>query len=72
MAGKVTFAEERCKGCGVCVSVCPKHIILLNQSRTNDKGYHPAHILEMDKCIACAACAKLCPDSVIKVEKLPS
>lgn len=70
MKGKVTFEEERCKGCGVCVSVCPRHIIALDTKRTNDKGYHPAGIEEMEKCIACAACAKMCPDSVITVERL--
>lgn len=70
VAGRVHFEEARCKGCGVCVSVCPKHIIALDESRTNAKGYHPAGVKEMQHCIACAACAKLCPDSVIRVERL--
>ena len=24
---KVTFREERCKGCGLCVGACPKKIV---------------------------------------------
>ncbi len=69
MAGYVTFRQDACKGCGVCVSVCPKRIIFLDKSRTNNKGYNPATIDEMDKCIACANCARMCPDSIITVER---
>ncbi len=25
---KVTFREERCKGCGLCIEVCPKKSLL--------------------------------------------
>lgn len=67
--GKVTFNEDICKGCGLCTSVCPVKIISLNTSNINDKGYHPAHVEEMDKCIGCANCAMICPDCVITVER---
>ncbi len=68
---KVTFLEEKCKGCSLCVSVCPKTIIQLDDEKLNAKGYNPAFIAENDqeKCIACAMCAKMCPDCVITVEK---
>ncbi len=66
---KVTFREDRCKGCGLCVEVCPKKIIELSKDRLNEKGYSPAEVLEMDKCIGCAFCATMCPDCVITVEK---
>jgi 2-oxoglutarate ferredoxin oxidoreductase subunit delta len=29
MTAKVTFNFDRCKGCGLCVSVCPKQILKL-------------------------------------------
>ena len=32
---KVTFREERCKGCGLCIEVCPKKIIVENHDRIN-------------------------------------
>jgi 2-oxoglutarate ferredoxin oxidoreductase subunit delta len=67
---KVTFESEICKGCGLCVSACPKKIINLDSRVINNKGYEPAYIEEMDKCIACANCAIICPDSAIKVERL--
>lgn len=66
---KVTFNEERCKGCGLCVNACPKHILALEKEKINQKGYHPAVMLDQDACIACAFCATMCPDTVITVEK---
>lgn len=66
---KITFNVERCKGCGLCVDVCPKKIIKLEEEIINVKGYHPASITDQEKCIACSMCATMCPDCVIKVEK---
>ncbi len=66
---RVSFKTDLCKGCGLCVSACPRHIVALDTSVLNAKGYHPAHVTEAEKCIACAMCATMCPDVVIKVEK---
>lgn len=66
---KVTFDKERCKGCGLCVTVCPKHIISLDKEAINQKGYHPADITDQASCIGCAFCATMCPDVIITVEK---
>ena len=66
---KVSFATDICKGCGLCVSVCPKKIIVLAKDKINKKGHSPAEITDQEKCIACAFCATMCPDSVITVEK---
>ena len=69
MSAKVTFNSDRCKGCELCVAICHKHIIAIDTSCVNRKGYHPAGVTDMDACIACASCAKICPDSIITVEK---
>lgn len=66
---KVTFDDDLCKGCGLCVTVCPKKILQLDQDRLNSRGYHPASCIDQSKCIGCAFCAVQCPDSVITVEK---
>lgn len=68
--GKVKFNDEACKGCELCVSVCPKGIVKLNKEKINGKGYSPAYVTDMEECIACGSCAIMCPDSVITVEKL--
>lgn len=66
---RVTFVSDLCKGCGLCVTACPRQIIRLDTEVLNKKGYHPAGIIDQDKCIACALCATMCPDVVITVEK---
>lgn len=66
---KITFDENRCKGCELCTTVCPVKIVVMDKDRINIKGYHPATVKEMDKCTGCASCARMCPDVVIKVEK---
>ena len=60
---KVTFETDICKGCGLCVSVCPKQILVIAKDKINRKGHSPA------ECIGCASCAMMCPDCVITVER---
>ena len=64
----MSFQQERCKGCELCKSVCPKHIIVM-RAETNSRGYHPAAVERMEECTGCASCARMCPDSVITVER---
>lgn len=67
--GKVTFKQDICKGCGLCVSVCPTNILAMDDKAINRKGYHPATVVDPDNCIGCANCAMMCPDLVITVER---
>lgn len=66
---KVTFATDLCKGCGLCVTACPRGIITLSREKNNQKGHSPAEVTDGSKCIGCAFCATMCPDCVITVEK---
>lgn len=63
---RVSFDESSCKGCGLCVAVCPRKIIRLSEE-INVLGYHPARVDRQDECISCALCARMCPDCVITV-----
>ena len=67
--GIVKFDEAYCKGCSLCVDICPLNILELDNDRITEKGYHPAVVVDGEKCIACANCALMCPDSAITVEK---
>mgnify|MGYP002074571126 FL=1 len=67
--GKITIDENICKGCELCVSVCPKKVLKLSETRINEAGYNPAEVVN-DECIACTSCARMCPDSAITVEKI--
>lgn len=67
--GKVTFREDECKGCGLCIEACPKGILRLSKEKINKKGHHPAECFRPEECVGCASCAIMCPDCVIKVER---
>jgi 2-oxoglutarate ferredoxin oxidoreductase subunit delta len=56
---------ERCKGCGHCVSVCPKKNIALAQE-SNKNGYFPAQPKNAG-CTACTQCAIICPEGIIEI-----
>ena len=66
---KITIDVERCKGCGLCVRLCPKNIVALSKTKLNSKGYHPAEVTDIEACVACASCARTCPDTAIEIEK---
>ncbi|HPE68377.1 MAG TPA: 4Fe-4S binding protein [Thermotogota bacterium] len=61
---------ERCKGCGLCISVCPQKIIAFASS-FNSKGYHPAQQVDPEeKCVGCGFCYLTCPDTCITVHRV--
>lgn len=73
MPSRVEFREDRCKGCLLCIEVCPTGIIE-QSSRFNQKGYKVAEVTveNMDRCKGCAFCAMICPDYAINVFKTKS
>lgn len=69
--GKIVIDRERCKGCLLCVEVCPTHFIEVD-SNLNQKGYSPARtketLAEGEKgCTGCTSCATVCPEVAIEV-----
>jgi 2-oxoglutarate ferredoxin oxidoreductase subunit delta len=65
------IAAERCKGCSLCVAVCPKRILALDVSTVNELGYHPVRLTDPAACTSCALCARICPDTVFAVFARP-
>lgn len=65
---RIEISELRCKGCGLCTTVCPHALLVLGDS-INTQGYTIVEIQNADKCIGCALCAKICPDVAIVVYK---
>ncbi len=52
--------REWCKGCGICVEFCPKHVLELDKTDKVMVGRH-------EDCIACKLCELRCPDLAIEV-----
>ena len=65
MAGKIIIDIERCKGCTLCVTVCPNNVITISE-KSNSKGYFPAASTGPN-CTGCSNCAIVCPDCAIEV-----
>lgn len=70
MEKKVIINEERCKSCGLCVSVCPKQVLRISD-RISSKGYHPAELFDNEGCISCGFCYLICPDMAIQEVRRP-
>ncbi len=66
--GTHTTFRKLCKGCGICIEICP--VKALSWDKENTGVYNgPSVKVDMDKCILCGLCDTRCPDSAIKVEK---
>ncbi len=57
---------DRCKGCSLCVDVCPKNVLEIS-NKVNTKGYFPAYQARPEDCIYCSACCIMCPDVAITI-----
>ena len=72
--GVAKVDEDKCKSCGKCVDVCPKHLISLVPYKTkrhvaitcssHDKGVDTRKVCD-NGCIGCTLCAKSCPKEAI-------
>lgn len=65
MAGRIVIDMERCKGCGLCITVCPKKSIAI-APESNKNGYFPAQAKNAG-CTGCTQCAIVCPEGIIEV-----
>ncbi len=70
--GCTHIETDRCKGCGLCVVVCPLDLLTLDEKAINIKGYLPAISKDKTQCKGCGFCAMMCPDSVITVMRTSS
>jgi len=56
--------EKYCKGCGICVAFCPKHLLVLKNGKVFPE--------KPEICIGCRMCEFRCPDYAIEVKPLES
>jgi 2-oxoglutarate ferredoxin oxidoreductase subunit delta len=65
---KVVMDQDLCKGCGICIAVCPKKVFAFSKRRNSYGSPMPEPVKE-NECIACHLCEKQCPDAAINVEE---
>jgi 2-oxoglutarate ferredoxin oxidoreductase subunit delta len=64
---KIIIDKAWCKGCKLCISVCPKDVFVLGKNRS-DRGYIMPEAAASERCINCKQCEYICPDFCITVE----
>lgn len=65
--GRILINVERCKGCQLCTTVCPYHLIQMADD-FNPIGYRPAVLIDpTGRCTGCTLCALICPEAGITV-----
>ena len=71
MAYEHLIDTDRCKGCGLCVTVCPKNVLEIS-NEVNTKGYFPGDC-RPGSCVSLyALCCTMCPDvarTISEIEK---
>lgn len=66
MKYKYVIESDSCKGCGLCIDVCPKKVLAISQE-VNTKGYFPVYQVSPQDCVHCATCCIMCPDAAISI-----
>jgi 2-oxoglutarate ferredoxin oxidoreductase subunit delta len=64
--GWIEVNELYCKGCELCVSNCPKDVLILDMDQLTSEGYHPVK-LSGEGCTGCAICAIVCPEAALTI-----
>ena len=62
----IGYWQEACKGCGICVEVCPTNVWKITESLDKWNG-QMVTVDDPNKCIKCMLCETHCPDFAIKI-----
>ena len=63
MSVRIEIERYLCKGCGICVDLCPTSVFMFDESQI-----YPVPV-NIDKCIKCMMCELRCPDFAVEVIK---
>lgn len=63
---EITLVSSYCKGCGLCVDICPTGTLRLEDNIESKFGVS-AEVAAPEYCIGCKMCEHRCPDFAIFV-----
>ncbi|MBM4332739.1 MAG: 4Fe-4S dicluster domain-containing protein [Deltaproteobacteria bacterium] len=67
----IILDDRFCKGCNLCLHVCPKKLFSRGEKRSRG-GYRMPEVLLSGECSGCLLCEMTCPDlalTVVREEK---
>jgi 2-oxoglutarate ferredoxin oxidoreductase subunit delta len=64
---RITLRPFYCKGCGLCVDICPTGVLLLSGNKRSKWGITVIKSAP-DFCIGCRMCEHRCPDFAILID----
>ena len=59
----ITIDEEKCEGCGECVSTCPSEILELINGKAEVTG-------SPDDCLGCESCVSVCTNGSLTLQEM--
>lgn len=62
----VLVDEKACKGCGICIAMCPMKILAFSEDH-NEMGVRYPRVSDQAKCVKCGNCMIYCPDFAMVV-----
>lgn len=66
---KLILDREKCTGCGVCITICPKEAIGRGPVGATEKELSdvPVALVDENKCSFCGVCVHLCPFEALEL-----
>ncbi|TFG10050.1 4Fe-4S dicluster domain-containing protein [Candidatus Thorarchaeota archaeon] len=65
-AKRIVIDSKLCKGCHICISICP-HGVLKISDEVDNRGFFLPEVDDIDACRVCRLCEMECPDFAISV-----
>jgi 2-oxoglutarate ferredoxin oxidoreductase subunit delta len=62
----IIIDNQFCKGCNLCLQVCPKKLFAQGEKRSR-LGYRMPEVKGVEECSACLLCEMTCPDFALTV-----
>ncbi len=65
-AKQIEVDSKMCKGCHICISVCPHNVLAISKEVDN-RGFFMPIVVDIKACKVCHLCELECPDFAITV-----